>query len=52
MDTAELPNELKANNKYIYLFYIINQFSKFGISIPIEDKEANIILKNLKIERE
>ena len=52
MDIAELPKEFKVIDKYKYLFNIIDHFSKFGISISIENKEINIILKNLKITLE
>ena len=52
MDIAELPKEFKIIDKYKYLFNIIDHFSKFGISISIENKEINIILKNLKITLE
>ena len=48
MDLTELPKELKANNNYIYLLDIIDHFSKYGISIPLENKEANTVFKNLK----
>ena len=52
MDLTELPKELKTNNNYIYLLDIIDHFSKYGISIPLENKEANTIFKNLKIALE
>ena len=48
MDLTELPNELKINNSYLYLFNIIDHFSKFGMSYLIENKEAKTILKFLK----
>ena len=52
MDLTELPKELKTNNNYIYLLDIIDHFSKYGISIPLKNKEANTIFKNLKIALE
>ena len=48
MDLTELPNELKLNNSYLYIFNIIDHFSKFGMSYLIENKEAKTILKFLK----
>ena len=48
MDVTELPNELKLNNSYLYIFNIIDHFSKFGMSYLIENKEAKTILKFLK----
>ena len=48
MDLTELPKELKTNNNFIYLLDIIDHFSKYGISIPLENKEANTIFENLK----
>ena len=39
MDLTELPIELKINNKYNYLFNIIDQFSKFWMCNLIEKKE-------------
>ena len=52
MDLTEIPLELKSNNNYNYLFDIIDHFSKFGISIPIENKDSKTILNNLKIALE
>ena len=49
MDLTEIPIELKSNNKYNYLLDIIEHFSKFGISIPVENKDAKTILNNLRI---
>ena len=43
MDLTELPIELKSNCEYNYLFNIIDHFSKFGISIPLINKEAKTI---------
>ena len=48
MDITELPLELKSNNKYAYLFNIIDHFSKFGMSYLIENKKSSTIYKNLK----
>ena len=48
MDSTELPIELKINNKYNYLFNIIDHFSKFGMCNLIENKEASTIFKSLK----
>ena len=45
MDLTELPIELKINNKYNYLFNIIDHFSKFGMCNLIE---APTIFKSLK----
>ena len=52
MDLTELPKELKTNNNYIYLLDIIDHFFKYGISIPLENKEVNTIFQNLKIALE
>ena len=49
MDLTEIPIELKSNNNFNYLFNIKDHFSKFGISIPVINKEAKTILENLKI---
>ena len=49
MDLTEIPIELKSNNNFNYLFNIIDHFSKFGISIPVINKEAKTILESLKI---
>ena len=51
MDLSELPKELNTN-KMSYLFSIIVQFSKFGMAFIVENKEATIILKYLKIALE
>ena len=48
MDLTELPIELKINNKYNYLFNIIDHFSKFWMCNLIENKEASTIFKSLK----
>ena len=48
MYITELPLELKSNNKYAYLFNIIDHFSKFGMSYLIENKKSSTIYKNLK----
>ena len=48
MDLTEIPIELKYNNDYLYLFNIIDHFSKFGMTYLIENKEAQTIIKNLK----
>ncbi len=52
MDIPEIPSELKANNNYIYLFNIIDHFSKYGISYTIENKEAITIFNKLKLALE
>ena len=52
MDLTEIPIELKSNCEYNYLFNIIDHFSKFGISIPLINKEAKTILNQLKIALE
>ena len=52
MDLTEIPIELESNNKYNYLLDIIDHFSKFGISIPVENEDAKTILNNLKIALE
>ena len=52
MDITELPIELKFNNKYNYLLNIIDHFSKFGMSIPVENKESNTTFNNLKVALE
>ena len=49
MDITELPVELKAHTDFLYLFNIINHFSKYGISFLIENKEAKTILYYLKL---
>ena len=49
MDLTEIPIELKFNNNFNYLFNIIGHFSKFGISMPVINKEAKTILESLKI---
>ena len=51
MDLSELPQKLN-KNKNEYLFCIIDHFSKFGIAFIIENKEANTILKYLKLALE
>ena len=48
MDLTELPIDIKTKSKYVYLFNIIDHFSKFGMSYLLENKEANNIFKNLK----
>ena len=48
MDLSELPIELIKDSRYLYLFDIIDHFSKFGMSYLIENKEAKTILKTLK----
>ena len=45
---TELPKKLKDNNNFIYLLDIIDKFSKYDISIPLENKEANTIFKKFK----
>ena len=35
MDLTELPEELKSNTNYNYLFNIIDHFSKFGMSVAL-----------------
>ena len=51
MDLSELPYEIN-KNKNIYLFCIIDHFSKYGMAFIIENKEANTILKYLKLALE
>ena len=51
MDSSELLYELnKIHNRYF--FCIIDHFSKFWMAFIIENKEANIILKYLKLALE
>ena len=52
MDITELPLELKANTDYLYLFNIIDHFSKYGMSFLIKNKEAKTILNYLKLALE
>ena len=52
MDLTEIPIELKSNNNFNYLFNIIDHFFKFGISMPVINKEAKTILESLKIALE
>ena len=52
MDLTEIPIDLKSNNKFNYLFDIIDHFSKFGMSYAIENKESKTILNYLKIALE
>ena len=52
MDITELPIELKSITKYIYLFNIIDHFSKFGMSFLIENKKASTIFNLLKLALE
>ena len=35
LDLSELPVEFKKNNKYVYLFSIIDHFSKYGMTYII-----------------
>ena len=44
MDITELPLELKAHTYFLYLFSIIDHFSKYGMSFLIKIKEAKTIL--------
>ena len=48
MDLPELPYELN-KNKNIYLFCIIDHFSKNGNAFIIENKEVNTTSKYLKL---
>ena len=48
MDLPELPYELN-KNKNIYLFCIIDHFSKNGNTFIIENKEVNTTSKYLKL---
>lgn len=48
MDLAEFPNELKNNNNYLYLFNVIEHFSKYGLSYLLKNKEAKTKYKQLK----
>ena len=48
MDITGISNELKLNSKYLYLINIIDHFSKYVMFYALENKEGNIILKNLK----
>ena len=51
MDITELPEEFNDKNK-LYLFNIIDHFSKFGMSHIIQDKRAETIVEKLKISFE
>ena len=46
IDLTEIQIKLKSNTKYNYLFNIIDHFSKFDISIPVENKDAKTILNS------
>ena len=50
MDLSELPNDITTDK--LYLFCIIDHFSKYGMAFIIKNKEANTILKYLKIALE
>ena len=51
MDLSKLPHELnKIKNEY--LFCIREHFSKYRMAFIIENKEANTILKYLKLTLE
>lgn len=43
---------MKTNQKFIYLFDLIDNFSKFYMSFIIKDKTANTIFNKLKIDIE
>ena len=50
MDITELPKEFNKKNK-LYLFNIIDHFSKFGMSYIITDKKSeSIITRYIKME--
>ena len=49
MDLTDIPNELKQNCNYKYIFNIIDHFSKYGMSCLLENKESNSIFNALKI---
>ena len=51
MDITELPKEFNKKNK-LYLFNIIDHFSKFGMSYIITDKKSETVLQFLKISFE
>ena len=50
-DLTEQPKEL-SKNKIIYIYCIIDHFSKYRMAYIIENKEAKTILKYLKIALE
>ena len=53
MDLTEIPKDLKINNnENLYLFNIIDHFSKYGMSFLIENKEAKTILYYLNFALE
>ena len=47
-DLTEIPFELRLNTKYIYIFTIIDRFSKLSNSYLLIDKTKESILENLK----
>ena len=47
-DITTIPNELKKNNNYQYIFVIIDHFSKYLGAYLIENKNKNSILNSLK----
>ena len=51
MDLTELPFELCIKEK-LYLFCIIDHFSKYGMAYIIDNKESKTILKYLKLALE
>ena len=48
MDVADLSSLSKYNNKYKYLFNVIDVFSRYARSPPLKDKNANSITTALK----
>ena len=42
-DTVELDSRITEDNKYSYLFTIVDHFSKYGFAYPIKDKKAETI---------
>ena len=48
-DLSDFHVEFKKNNKYIYLFSIIDHFSKYGMAYIIYNKNAETTLKYIKI---
>ena len=51
MDLTELSLEFQKIKK-LYLFYIIDHFSKYGMAYIIDNKEAKTILRYLKLALE
>ena len=47
-DLTDIPHELRKNTKYLYMFNIIDHFSKYAQSYLLFNKEAKSILDKLK----